>query len=166
MTPVRRRPGGGYPRGVATLSAVTRPHLLTALAEYDDRGKDAFIGVYGLQPSATEALVHEGRSYDAIAVVGVAHRFATGRVATQEELGKQADGVDALLRKHGFEVTAPSAAPAGAARATKPRTAAARAPRATAPRATSRARIEERPAIICPTCFTQLPGTGVCDNCS
>jgi hypothetical protein len=154
---------------VATLSAVTHPHLLAAIAEYDERGKDAFIGVYGLQAAPTETLVHEGRSYDAAAIVGVAHRFATGRVAMTDELGKQADAVGALLRKHGFEVVAPRAA--AAPRTTTTRTPAgrtARATRATTTRTiTTRARgAEERPALICPTCFTQLPATGVCDTCA
>ncbi|WP_050758195.1 hypothetical protein [Xylanimonas cellulosilytica] len=150
---------------MATLSAVTRPHLLTAIAEYDDRGKEAFIGVYGLQPSTTEELVHEGRSYDAAVVVGVAHRYATGRVATSDELGKQADGVAALLRKHGFEVTPPQGAARTPARVTKPRATAPRTPRATTPRV-SRSSADERPPVICPTCFTQLPATGTCDNCA
>ncbi|WP_242496327.1 hypothetical protein [Xylanimonas protaetiae] len=150
---------------MATLSAVTRPHLLTAIAEYDDRGKDAFIGVYGLQPSTTESLVHEGRSYDAAAVVGVAHRYATGRVAMSDELGKQADGVEALLRKHGFEVKDGASRPGAGAKAPA-RRAAARPAAARAPRPAPRAAAEERPPAICPTCFTQLPGTGVCDNCA
>ncbi len=151
---------------MATLSAVTQPHLLAAIAEYDDRGKDAFIGVYGLQAAPTESLVHEGRSYDAAAIVGVAHRFATGRVAMTEELGKQADAVTALLRKHGFEVAAPRAA-ASRTRTPAARTAAgARAPRTTRTTTTRSRTAEEKPAAICPTCFTQLPATGVCDTCA
>ncbi len=148
---------------MATLSSVTRQHVLRAIAEYDDRGRDAFIGVYGLEPSALESLVHEGRSYDAAAVVGVAHRYATGRVAMSDELGKQAAGVSALLRKHGFEVKDAPGRSAPVARTAKPRTTTARA---AAPRKTSsRTTADERPPAICPTCFTQLPATGVCDTC-
>ncbi|WP_159792368.1 hypothetical protein [Puerhibacterium puerhi] len=147
---------------MATFSAVTRQHILKALAEYDDRGKDAFLGVYGFQPSPASTLVHESRVYDAKAVLGVAHRYATGRVAMAEELeGGKVDPI-AILRKHGFEIVgAPKASAAAPKRA--PRT-----PRAAAPKAapTRRPAPEDRPLAICPTCFTALPATGVCDECA
>lgn len=147
---------------VATFSAVTRQHILKALAEYDDRGKDAFLGVYGFQASPGGTLVHEDKAYDAKAVLGVAHRYATGRVAMAEELeGGKVDPV-AILRKHGFEVAgAPKASAAAPKRAV-------RTPRAAAPKAapTRRPAPEDRPLAICPTCFTALPATGVCDECA
>jgi len=145
---------------------VTRQHVLQAIAEYDDRGRDAFVGVYGFQPSALETLVHEGRTYDAAAVVGVAHRYATGRVATADDLRGREDAVASVLVKGGFEVKGALAEPEPRAKArpaaSKPRAARAAAPRATTTRSTT----EERPPAICPTCFTQLPATGVCDNCA
>jgi hypothetical protein len=153
---------------VATFSAVTRQHVLQAIAEYDDRGREAFIGVYGFPPSAAETLVHEGRTYDSRAVLGVAHRYATGRLAPSEEVG--GDDVTAeLLRRNGFEVTGgavPTAhvkpARATASAATRP---AARTTTKAATRTTRRPSLDDRPAAICPTCFTQLPATGVCDTC-
>ncbi len=147
---------------VATFSAVTRQHILKALAEYDDRGKDAFLGVYGFQASPAGTLVHEDKVYDAKAVLGVAHRYATGRVAMAEELeGGKVDPV-AILRKHGFEVAGAPNSPAAAPKRA-PRT-----PRAAAPKAapTRRPAPEDRPLAICPTCFTALPATGVCDECA
>lgn len=146
---------------MATFSAVTRQHILAAIAEHDDRGAENFLGVYGFTPSVRETLDHEGRTYDAKAILGVAHRHATGRVATADELaGGKVDAVT-ILRKRGFEANGPvSAAPAPAAPARRasatPRT------RTTTPR---RAPEPEKPAPVCPTCFMTLPATGVCDSC-
>lgn len=155
---------------MATFSSVTRQHVLKTLAEHDDRGAEEFMAVYGFEPSGA-TLTHEGRTYDARAILGVAHRFATGRLARQEEFhgDLQATG---LLSRRGFEVSEPPsarrAAPAAAARAPRapraPREP--RAPRASATKATTRTPVREEQLAICPTCFTALPATGVCDTCS
>lgn len=149
---------------MATFSAVTRQHLLQAIAEYDTRGADDFRGVYGFAPSTAYPLVHEGREYDSLAVLGVAHRYATGRLATADEFGDGPAALAALLRRRGFEVNEPAGvtvtAPARTPRAPR----APRAPRQTAA-PTRRAAAPEREAAICPTCSTALPATGVCDYC-
>ncbi len=145
---------------MATFSAVTRQHILAAIAEYDDRGAENFLGVYGFGRSTGYELVHEGRTYDSKAVLGVAHRYATGRVATSEEFSGGVHGAATVLRKHGFDVPGPPApAPAEAPRRRTPT-----APRArtTTPRRTAE---PEKPAPVCPTCFMTLPATGVCDTC-
>ncbi len=156
---------------MATFSSVTQQHVLQAIAEYDDRGGEQFLALYGFEPAPAYAILHEGREYDARAVLGVAHRFATGRMATSDDF----HGMDAavtLLRRRGFEVTdpyaaaAPAAAPARAPRSSTPRAPRTTTPRTTAPRATRTPAREERPLAICPTCFQALPATGVCDNCS
>ncbi len=139
---------------MATFSAVTRQHILAAIAEYDDRGRESFLGVYGFTPSPRHTLTHEGRTYDSTAILGVAHRYATGRLATPEELdaGKVSPG--AILRKHGFQASGPTAdAPARRPARTPER-----------PRA-RRAAEPEKPEAICPTCYMAMPATGVCDNC-
>ena len=148
---------------MATFSSVTRAHLLQAIQEWDDRGADAFLGVYGFTATPGETLTHEGRTYDSKAILGVAHRYAAGRVPAMEEF-KDAAVTANLLRKRGFEVTAPGAAAAPAKRATTPR--APRAASSTTSRPARRAAEDERPPAIRPTCFTQLPATGVCDNCA
>ncbi len=145
---------GDYPDAVATFSAVTRQHILRALAEYDDRGREAFLGVYGFSTSHPDDLVHEGRSYEPTAVLGVAHKYATGRLASADELAGERSPVS-ILRKHGFEIAGP--APALPA----PR----RARPAAAPAAPRRVAVPERVAAICPTCSMTLPATGVCDDC-
>jgi hypothetical protein len=152
---------------VATFSSVTQQHILQALAEYDTRGGQEFLDVYGFVASGDHPLVHEGRSYDSRAVLGVAHRFATGRIATPEEVESGFHGAVAILRRRGFTVSEPPVAPRGPVRAT-------RAPRTTAPRASAAGRtatrrvstVPERTPTICPTCSMTLPATGVCDNCS
>lgn len=144
---------------MATFSSVSRQHVLQAIAEYDSRGGTGFLDVYGFEPLPGYAVVHEGHSYDLRAVVGVAHRFATGRLATAEEFGSSTAGAVAILRKRGFDVTEPAVAarpaPVRAARAP-------RAPRTPVARATA---VREAPSATCPTCFMTLPATGICDEC-
>ena len=154
---------------MATFSSVTQQHILQALAEYDTRGGEEFLDVYGFAPSDDYPLVHEGRSYDSRAVLGVAHRFATGRIATPEEVESGFDGAVSILRRRGFTVSEPFFAPRGTAPAARTP----RAPRTTTPRASAASRTPravssapERTPAICPTCSMALPGTGVCDNCS
>jgi hypothetical protein len=152
---------------VATFSSVHRQHILQALEEHDARGAEEFLDVYGFQPSPGYALLHEGRSYDSAAVLGVAHRYATGRLATPEEFSGGPQETVALLRRRGFEVVEPPAAraarPVAARSPRSPRTATRTAPRAAVRRTTS---AQDRPAAVCPTCSMTLPATGVCDTCS
>jgi hypothetical protein len=144
---------------VATFSSVTRQHLLQALAEYDARGGEQFREVYGFGPSEAYTLVHEGRSYDVKAILGVAHRFATGRLAPPDEFNSDIQSAVAIVRKRGFEVSEP----ASASRATPSRAPrAARTPRTPVARS---AAARETPPAICPTCSMTLPATGICDEC-
>lgn len=150
---------------MATFSSVTRTHVLQALAEYDTRGDDDFLAVYGFEPNPAYLLVHEGRTYDARAVLGVAHRFATGRLATPDEFSSM-EGAVAILRRREFDVTEPVVAtrpaPARARRApSTPRGSGA----SRTPSTRSSAAREVAPKI-CPTCSMTLPATGICDNCS
>ena len=57
---------------MATLSSVTSQHVFQAIAEYDERGDEQFLELYGFEASPTFALIHDGRRYDAQAVLGVA----------------------------------------------------------------------------------------------
>ncbi|WP_298454930.1 hypothetical protein [uncultured Cellulomonas sp.] len=146
---------------MATFSSVHRQHVLQAIAEHDARGAGEFLDVYGFTPSPEYALLHDDRSYDATAILGVAHRYATGRLATPDEFGAGPAATVALLRRRGFEVTEPAAARVARPPAARTRTAAARTatPRRAAPATV------ERPVAICPTCSMTLPATGVCDTC-
>lgn len=158
-----------YAQDVATLSSLSRHHVLQAIAEYDERGEDGFLAVYGFAPQAAWTLRHEGRVYDLPAVVGVAHRHATGRMATSDDLAGALPVAAGILRKRGFEVGEPESARTAARAAATRASAAPRARRASTATATptrrSSSAAEERPAPVCPTCFMTLPATGVCDSC-
>lgn len=155
---------------VATFSSVTRQHILQAIEEYDTRGSEDFLEVYGFTHTAGYAIVHEAHDYDVKAVLGVAHRVATGRLATPDDFHGMEDAV-ALLRRRGFDVTEPTRTvlePVSTRRANAPRAVAPRAgaPRtATTARPTRRVAESDRPVKVCPTCQTVLPGTGICDFC-
>ncbi len=137
--------------------------MLQAIAEYDTRGAEDFLGVYGFGPSVGYQLHYEGRSYDSKAILGVAHRYATGRVATSDEFHGGMTAAAAVLRKHGFEVAeATRRAPARPARPRTTSTTSTTTPSRTPVR---RPAVADRPLPICPTCSMALPGTGVCDNC-
>lgn len=84
-------------------------------------------------------------------------RFACYRLYAVDVPAEAIAEADALAR-------AKEAAAAEAGPAKKPRTPrAAREPRA--PREKKQKAAEEAPKI-CPTCFMQLPASGICDNCS
>jgi hypothetical protein len=147
---------------VATFSAVTRQHLLQAMAEHDTRGAEDFLGVYGYTGTSGSTFEHEGTRYPSLAVVGVAHRFATGRLPSADEFHGGDQAVEALLRRRGFELPEPTgsrAAPAIRTRAAAP--ARARATTPAKPRAVQR----EEVITLCPTCSMALPATGRCDYC-
>lgn len=146
---------------MATFSAVTRTHILQAIAEFDDRGRENFLGLYGFAPTREYPIIHEDQEYDSKAILAVAHRYATGRAAIPEEFSGGIEGAVLILRKRGFEVLDPiGAAPITPPKAPKaPRT---RTPRTTAPRKPS---APEPVVRMCPTCSMTLPATGRCDDC-
>ena len=152
---------------MATFSTVQTNHIRQAIADHDARGAEDFLATYGFAPSSY-LLVDDGRTYDAQALLAVAHKYATGRLATPEEFGGGMADAVALLRRRGFEVTEPP----GARPAAPPARAATRrspSPRTPSARGTTTSRrptpVEDRVRASCPTCWTTLPGTGVCDNC-
>ena len=142
---------------MATFSSLTQKHVLDTLAEHDELGAEAFLAAHGFEASPDSQINHEGRLYDARAILAVAHRRATGRLATPEEFRSSLGQALTILRRRGFEVSGPTTPkrPPAAPRAT--RTPSASSTRKLAP--------EDRPAPVCPTCFVVLPATGVCDEC-
>lgn len=151
---------------MATFSAVTRAHILQAIAEHDSRGADDFLGVYGF-PAGGGFFLHEDRPYPATAILGVAHRFATGRLAGADEFHGGEDAAQALLARRGFDVPQAAAAATRAATPARARSAAPKAPRAPRAAVTPRAKKQEPVEFTatCPTCSMVLPATGRCDYC-
>ncbi|MFE4059810.1 HNH endonuclease [Streptomyces sp. NPDC059096] len=66
--------------------AISRDGVLKAMAEYDEMGRDRFLSAYGYKPATGYHLLHEDRTYDSKAIVGVAHKFDQGRVLKPDEL--------------------------------------------------------------------------------
>ena len=82
---------------MATFSGVTRQHILQAIAECDTRGRDDFLGVYGFTANGDYTIVHNGTSYDLPAILGVAHRYATGRLAPAHEITASLNAATTLV---------------------------------------------------------------------
>lgn len=149
---------------MATFSAVTRQHILQAIAEHDSRGADDFLGVYGY-PQTTSTFEHEGHRYPAAAILGVAHRYATGRLATADEVHGGDAAALALLGRRGFAV--PEAPGSRTAAAPRTRSAApARTRAAATPARPKKPAAREVELVLCPTCSMALPATGICDYCA
>lgn len=105
-------------------------------------------------PPLTSLVVYRVDSDAAVEDTTALARFACYRRFAVDVPPEAIAEADALTR-------ARAAAAAEAEPAKKPR--AARAPRA--PREKKPAKPQEEAPKICPTCFVQLPATGVCDNC-
>jgi hypothetical protein len=83
---------------------VSETDVLLALTEYDELGSEAFLDTHGFQPARAYLLVHEGKTYDSKAILGVAYGYATGTPATSDEFSGGVAG--AALGKLGFEIEA------------------------------------------------------------
>lgn len=57
---------------------MTRAGVLTAVAEFDRLGRDAFLESTGFGRARAYFLEHDGRLYDSKAIAGYAHRVSTG----------------------------------------------------------------------------------------
>ncbi len=85
---------------------VDQTDVLLAITECDELGGEAFLDTYGFKPARTYLLVHEGKTYDSMAILGVAHRYATGTAARSEEFSGGLEGAVKVLQGLGFEVQA------------------------------------------------------------
>ena len=83
---------------------IVSTHVLQAIREYDELGGPEFLSRYGFGQARSYLLIHEGRSYDSKAILGVAHKFAAGTPASSADFSGGRDGAAAVLRNLGFEV--------------------------------------------------------------
>ncbi|MFG3259427.1 hypothetical protein [Streptomyces sp. NPDC048172] len=83
---------------------IAREHVLQALAECDNLGRQAFLAKYGFKPARDYLLLHDGRRYDSKAIVGVAHRHANGRALGSSDFSGGAATVVPVLTRLGFRV--------------------------------------------------------------
>lgn len=90
---------------------LTREAVLSAIAEYDEVGRDAFLARYGFRPAKGYFLVHDGRRYDSKAIAGVANKFLPGETEALRSSQFSGGVADAAGRLSviGFEIDGPSA---------------------------------------------------------
>jgi hypothetical protein len=165
---------------------VNRAHVLAVLDEYDKLGSREFLSRYRFGRSTAYTLWHGGQEYDSKAVLGVAYLHATGRAATRDELADSLGGGARVLEQLGFDIAvdeeevereervsraraarapASSGARAGAGTTAAAGTARKAPARKAAEKKPARIKPAEREVTLCPTCYTALPVTGVCDFC-
>ncbi|WP_344941250.1 hypothetical protein [Sphaerisporangium flaviroseum] len=89
------------------LPDLRREMILTAVEEYDELGRDAFLERYGYGPARDYFLVYGNRRYDSKAIAGVAHRAVGGRPLRASEFSGGNATVARVLIDLGFEVTTP-----------------------------------------------------------
>lgn len=85
-------------------SRVTRADVRRAIEEYDRLGQDQFLAEHGFGRATAYLLIHNGRSYDSKAILGVAYGFATGAPLLSREFSGGVHGAADVLRKLGFEI--------------------------------------------------------------
>ncbi len=84
---------------------ITRSAILDALDEHDRLRQDRFLTDYGFGAATKYRLAYNGKLYDSKAIVGVAHRNATGTLLTSSEFSG-GDPVIRVLERTGSEVVA------------------------------------------------------------
>jgi len=87
-----------------TLESISRKDVTRSIAEYERLGQDAFLTAHGFGAADDYALIHDGRSYDSNAIVGVAYRYAIGPALESTEFSGGEEGAVQVLRDLGFIV--------------------------------------------------------------
>jgi hypothetical protein len=87
-------------------SQVTHGDVVRAIEGLDRLGQDRFFSEYGFGRARAIVLIYGNRQYDSKAILGVAHRIATGQalgLAPANSKGGRSGAVE-VLRKLGFEI--------------------------------------------------------------
>lgn len=87
------------------ITDVTAGAVMSAIAEFDRLGRDAFLNEYGFGESRRYRIRHAGKLYDSKAIVGVAHGYLPGqRPLPPSEFSGGVAHAAGVLRRLGFEV--------------------------------------------------------------
>jgi hypothetical protein len=86
-------------------SAIEHSHVLAAIADYDRRGPADFLRHRRFGEARSVFLLHDGRHYEAKAIVGVANGYATGTFITGGDPDYKAGQARSVLRRLGMTVT-------------------------------------------------------------
>jgi hypothetical protein len=97
---------------VVAIRDITRNAVLAATNEYDELGQDEFLERYGFGRARKFVLVLDGKTYDSKAIVGAAHRYATGKALPAAAFSGGVHTVVAWLTALGFEVRDTTVRPA------------------------------------------------------
>jgi 5-methylcytosine-specific restriction enzyme A len=90
---------------MAGISSLTdRNAVLRAMAEYDQRGREAFLDHYHFGPAKWWYVVNDGKQYESKAIVGVAIGYQTGRPLTSRDFGGGEGTAIRRLKSLKFEV--------------------------------------------------------------
>jgi 5-methylcytosine-specific restriction protein A len=89
------------------LKDITKPAVMSAIAECDHVGHDEFLALYGFRPARRYVLELNGQRYDSKAIAGVAHKYIApgGKPLGADEFSGGDATVAAKLRDLGFTVT-------------------------------------------------------------
>ena len=93
--------------GLRVVDGLTREAVLSALADFDQLGREEFLGRYGQRPSRSRWIQHDGRQYDMKPVWRAAfgHMDATGALARDDpKYFLSSDLVQKHLEALGFEI--------------------------------------------------------------
>jgi predicted restriction endonuclease len=86
-----------------SLTDVDREAVLAAMAEYDKLGRDRFLEIYGFGRARRYVVLHDGREYESKALMGAAHRHATGQALRASEFSGGVQTVVPKLGELGFD---------------------------------------------------------------
>jgi putative restriction endonuclease len=86
-----------------SLADVDRDHVLAAIEEFNELGREAFLGKYGFAEARQYIVLHQGKEYDSKALVGAAHRFARGQALRPSEFSGGVRTVGVRLTDLGFD---------------------------------------------------------------
>ncbi|WIY04576.1 YDG/SRA domain-containing protein [Amycolatopsis mongoliensis] len=86
-----------------SLADVDREHVLRAIDEFDDLGREGFLNKYGFAEARQYVVVHDGREYDSKALIGSAHGYATGEALRPSDFSDGVRTVGARLTELGFD---------------------------------------------------------------
>jgi hypothetical protein len=92
---------------MAQFDAIRPDHVVQAMEEHDRLGRSAFLAQHGFGENKGYVPRHDGRDYDSKAILGVAHRYATGVALRSSDLSGGRDVAPRLLTGLGFEVVTP-----------------------------------------------------------
>ena len=92
---------------MAQFDAIRPDHVAQAMEEHDRIGRSAFLARHGFPDAQGYLVRHDGRDYDSKAILGVAHRYATGAALRPSDFSGGRDVAARLLTGLGFEVVTP-----------------------------------------------------------